>query len=105
MGVTFFTDRVYDFLFSLPTIPHSRVARGLALLEQYGHELRYPHSKKVAPGIFELRVHGDQSVRIFFAFHHSRAVILHAFIKKTNKIPPRELKKARDLYSMLLQGK
>ncbi|MDO8518420.1 MAG: type II toxin-antitoxin system RelE/ParE family toxin [bacterium] len=105
MEIRFFTDRVYDFLYSLSPVPRSRVAKGIALLGQYGNELRYPHTKKVTAGIFELRVHGDKSVRIFFTFHRSRAVILHAFVKKTDKIPPRELEKAKRLYSMLLQDK
>lgn len=103
MQIIFFTDAVYDFLYSLPTVPHARVLKGLALLEEYGNELRYPHTKKIVTGIFELRVHGDQSVRIFFAFHASRAVILHAFIKKTNKIAPREVMHAKHLYSILLR--
>jgi len=47
--------------------------------------------KKVAKEIYELRIIGKISVRIFVAFWNNEVIILHAFIKKGQKIPKREL--------------
>ena len=101
MEIVFFNDRVYDFLFSLEPKLHARVIKALGLLETYGNEIRYPHTKQVARGIFELRVVGDQHLRVFFVFHASKAVVLHAFIKKTKKIPKREIVYAQSAHSLL----
>jgi phage-related protein len=67
----------------------------------FGHELGLPHSKNIAKNLFELRVRGTQEVRLFYAFHERKALILHGFIKKSKRIPARELqianKKLKDL--------
>jgi phage-related protein len=48
-------------------------------------------------GLFELRPRGTEGIgRVFYCFvMNHRIVILHAFIKKTQETPDRELKLAR----------
>ena len=50
-----------------------------------------PASKSLGGGMFELRTTGKIQVRMFYCFHKGKAHILHAFVKKTAKIPSREL--------------
>jgi len=73
-----------------PTI--AKVLRTIDLLEKFGQKLGPPHTKKISANIFELRVPGKQEVRIFYSFHKSQIFLLHGFIKKSQKIPPREIK-------------
>ncbi len=45
----------------------------------------------MAKNIYELRVLGGLSVRIFYTFYNDNIWVLHAFIKKSQKIPKKEL--------------
>ena len=101
MEVVFANDQVYDFLQSFEGEFLGRVNKSLELLQQHGHKIRYPHSKCVAPSIFELRLLGNINLRIFFAFHKHKAVVLHSFIKKTQKIPKHELSYVMKIHSQL----
>ena len=85
---------VDEFILSLQAPAKSKVMRMIELLENFGHQIGSPYSKKVADGLFELRIRGTQEVRIFYAFHQNAAYLLHGFVKKSQKIPPNELKKA-----------
>lgn len=60
----------------------------------FGHTLGLPHSKKVHAKLFELRSRGKQEVRIFYAFHKDAAVLLHGFVKKSRRIPKKEIRTA-----------
>ena len=75
-----------------PTI--AKVLRTIDLLEKFGHRLGMPHSKKVKKDLFELRIRGKQEIRIFYGFHKKQIILVHAFIKKSQKTPQRELKAA-----------
>lgn len=74
----------------------ARIFQKLRLLEEYGNQLREPYSKHVKDGIFELRVkEGTNISRIFYFFYIGKKIILtNGFIKKTQKTPIEELKKA-----------
>jgi len=82
-----------------PTI--AKVLRIIDLLERFGFNLGLPHSKKAGAQLYELRIRGAQEVRLFYSFHKSRIFLLHGFIKKSQRIPSREmnlaLKKVRRL--------
>ena len=67
------------------------------MLEIGGTDLREPHSKHLDDGIFELRAKvGSNITRVLYFFVVKRGIILtHGFIKKTDKTPPEEIKKAK----------
>ena len=73
-----------------PTI--AKTIRTIDLLEKFGFALRLPHSKPVAKGLFELRTRGQQEIRILYTFHKGSAVLLHGFVKKSQKMPAKELR-------------
>lgn len=72
-------------------------ARLVEVLIEHGPSLRLPHSRALGDGLFELRPHGRTGIgRAFYCFMvGKRIVVLHAFIKKTQQTPERELKLAR----------
>ena len=67
------------------------------LLEEFGPQLRYPHTDVLGDGIFELRFKGKEGqVRILFFFLCGKRIIFtQGFIKKTQKTPKKEIKIAR----------
>lgn len=75
-----------------PTI--AKVLRTFELLEEFGSKLGPPYTKKVAKNIFELRIRGQQEIRIFYVFKNSEVILFHAFRKKSRKIPSSEIEKA-----------
>ena len=64
------------------------------LMLEFGPNLGMPHTKSVKGGLFELRVKSKEGIaRIFYCNKKGKIVImLHAFIKKSQKIPKKELK-------------
>jgi len=73
------------------------ITHDIDLLREFALDLRYPYVFKVGnTGIRELRTrHGSDYYRIlYFAFTGRKFVFLHAFLKKTRKMPPKELRVA-----------
>lgn len=84
-------DCVEKFIETLGKTTHARTMRGIELLERFNYELRLPHSKKIKKDLFELRIRGKQDVRIFYTFYKNEIILLHGCVKKSQKIPKREL--------------
>jgi phage-related protein len=59
-----------------------------------GPNLGEPHTKAFGGGLFELRLKGVEGIaRVFFCtLVGRRIVMLHGFVKKSGKTPPRERK-------------
>lgn len=81
-------------------------ARLIELLAEYGPSLRLPHSKAFGDGLFELRPRGKMGIgRAFYCFLAGKhIVVLHAFIKKSQQTPERELNLARKRLKELKNG-
>lgn len=77
------------------TLPPTLRARYIALskrMEQYGPNLGKPHTEAFGDGLFELRMKGAEGIaRVFFCtLVGQRIVMLHSFVKKTDKTPLKE---------------
>lgn len=94
MGIVYH-DEIKAFIKTLEKSTQSKVVRGIELIEQYGQNLGMPHVKKITASLYELRIRGQQEVRIFYAENHGRAILLHGFVKKTKKTPQREIETAQ----------
>ena len=62
-------------------------------MEEYGPNLGMPHTRALGNGLFEIRAKAEEGIgRVFFCTMVGRKIIiLHSFIKKTDKTPKREL--------------
>ena len=82
-------------------------ARIVELLMEHGPNLRLPHSRPFGDGLFELRPKGKSGIgRAFYCFLvGQRVVVLHAFVKKSQQTPDRELKLARKRMKEVLHGR
>lgn len=88
-------DSVETFLSSLTEKELAKAIRTIELLEEFGNDLGMPHSKHMSDGLLELRIRGTREIRIFYCFHKSKAILLNACIKKTEKTLDKELSRAR----------
>ncbi len=92
---------VLDFIQSLPPKHRAKIEREIDLLEEFGINLTYPHTRKIEgenyKGLWELRIQFASDIsRIFYFIHLDNTfVLLHGFVKKSNKTPERELEIAR----------
>ena len=80
--------------------PVGLLARFRALtvrMEAHGPNLGMPHTRALGDGLFEIRAKADEGIgRAFFCtMVRRKIIILHGFIKKTDKTPKRELDIAR----------
>ena len=66
-------------------------------MEVYGPDLGMPHTRAMGGGLFELRLKADEGIAHVFCctIVDRRIVMLHHFIKKSQKTPRKELYIAR----------
>jgi phage-related protein len=95
--IDYYSEDVRLEIDALPIGIRASYARLTELLEEFGLELRMPHSRAMGGGLFELRPRGREGIaRVFYCAKVGRKIIiLHSFIKKTNETPKRELDIAR----------
>jgi len=99
--VVFFKDYkgklpVKDYLYKQPIKDRSKMLKYIRFLKDRKGYLDEPYSRHIKGKIRELRVDfANRKHRIFyFTFVKQTIILLHAFTKKTNKTPRREIKKA-----------
>lgn len=95
MNVLYADAKIEQFVVDLEPQVNVKVVRTIDLLERFGYHLGMPHSKQIERHLFELRIRGHQDVRIFYTFRNTNVILLHGFIKKSMKIPSRELMTVR----------
>ena len=96
-SIEYFHSRVKEEIERWPSGILADYARIVELLIEFGPQLRMPHSRAMGDGLFELRPRGTEGIgRVSYCFMvQKRIVVLHAFVKKTEETPERELKLAR----------
>lgn len=78
-----------------------KVKSVLAHLSLKGPDLRRPHSDVVRGKIREIRCGlGRLEHRLLYFFDGRRAIVTHGFLKKTDKLPIRELTRAERIYEV-----
>lgn len=90
--ITYYSESVEEAVLGLPP---SLLARYFSLtdrMEIYGANLGAPHTTAFGGGLFELRMKGAEGIaRVFYCtLVGRRIVMLHSFVKKTQKTPPNE---------------
>ena len=95
--ITFYSDRVEAKIHALPGGFVARFVRYAERMEIFGPDLGMPHTRPMGDGLFELRLKAAEGIaRVFFCTVVARKiVVLHQFVKKSDKTPNRELKIAR----------
>jgi phage-related protein len=95
--ITYYSEAVQNEILALPAGFLARYLRYSDRMEVFGPDLGLPHTRAMGGGLFELRLKSAEgNARVFYCTIVGRKiVVLHQFIKKTDKTPPRELETAR----------
>jgi phage-related protein len=95
--IEYYSERVQHEIYNLPTSVGVRYIRLTDMLIEFGPNLGMPHTRAMGDGLFELRISGKEGIaRVFYCTAiRQRIIMLHSFVKKTEKTPKRELEIAR----------
>ena len=96
-SIEYFHPKVLAEIEAWPADILADYARIAELLMEHGPNLGLPHSRTLGDALFELRPRGRSGIgRAFYCFLIGRrAVVLHAFVKKSQQTPDPELALAR----------
>lgn len=99
MKVLFYKDEqgvspVFEFIKDLPTAAERKVFHAIRPLEEFGLGTHIIGVKKLkGTPLWEIRVLGKDNVRLFFVvLIQDIVLLLHGFVKKTQKTPTKEMR-------------
>jgi phage-related protein len=104
--VTFYSKRLESEILAFPAGFLARFLRYAERMEAFGPDLGMPHTRALGSGLFELRIKAAEGIaRVFYCtVINNRIVILHQFVKKTEKTPAKELDIARQRMKEVKHG-
>ena len=101
-NVEFYTDAngvkpVKVWLMGLDEHARAVVMRNIALLEELGIGIREPYVKALGGKLYEVRAKDHKGIYrvIYFAHTGKRFILLHGFVKKTQKTQRKEIELAK----------
>ena len=91
-------DPIQDWISQLSSHEQDACYDRLERLRDQGHELGFPAAEHLGDGIWELRIRVRKvRLRMLYFFHKREAVVIaQGFHKDTRKVPPAEIKKAKE---------
>ena len=95
--ISYYSDSVQEEILEMPAGFLGRYLRYADRMELYGPDLGMPHTRPMGEGLYELRLKAAEGIaRVFYCtIVGKKIVMLHQFIKKTDKTSPKELEIAR----------
>ena len=95
--VSFYSSALQKEILQLPAGLVARFLRYAERMEVYGPDLGMPHTRAMGAGLFELRLKAAEGIaRVLYCTLSNRGIVmLHQFIKKSEKTPRKELDTAR----------
>lgn len=111
--IAYYDERVQQDLLHFPQGLQVRYERLTSMMEEFGPNLGMPHTRTLGGGLFVLRLKAKEGIgRVFFCTITSPAsstssrlristgvnrkiVMIHSFVKKSQKTPKKELETAR----------
>ncbi|MBU8847966.1 MAG: type II toxin-antitoxin system RelE/ParE family toxin [Desulfobacterales bacterium] len=104
--IIYYNSKLEDKILSLSDGLLARYLRLTDLMIKFGSNLGMPHTKPIEKGLFELRVKSKEGIaRVFFCTKvGKKIIILHSFIKKSQKTPKKEIKIAKTRMSEVVKN-
>lgn len=95
--ITYYNRAVFDEIMALPKTTKARYVALTDMMMRYGSNIGMPHTKAMGDGLFEMRIKGQDNIaRVFYCTQKNKnIVVLHSFIKKTQRTPKKEIEIAR----------
>jgi len=96
-SIVYYSQEVQEEIMNLPVTLQARFIGLTDRMMEHGPNLGLPHTDAFGGGLFELRLKGAEGIaRVFFCLIvKQQIVMLHSFMKKTQKTPDKELKLAK----------
>ncbi len=103
--IDYFNESVQAELDSWPPGLRARYRALVLRMIEYGPNLGMPHTRALSGGLYEVRAKAAEGIgrALYCTLVGQRIVILHGFVKKSNKAPARELDLARDRMKQVLR--
>lgn len=96
---------VKEFVNSLDYKQRAKIRRVFLAIEEYGMWALIPHMKKLrGTPLWELRIIGKDNIRVFYVLIRDKVLMLHGFVKKSEKTPKGELEVALKRYHSWLEA-
>ncbi len=91
--VTFYNDKVEAKTLGFPSGILANFLHIAEMIEELGPNLGKPYVGKLSSGLYEVRAKGKEGIgrSLYCTVKGQEVVILHSFIKKTQKTPKKEL--------------
>ena len=91
--IDYYSEGLQRKLLALPVKIQARYIHLTARMEAFGPDLGMPHTRALGDALFELRLKGAEGIaRVFYCMLAGRRIVmLHQFVKKSEKTPRREL--------------
>ena len=88
---------VEDAIIEMPPKIQARMIRLLELIEAHGANLGAPHTEPMGDGLFEIRAKAKEGIgRGLFCYMKGKHIyMLHAFVKKSQRTPKKDLDLAK----------
>lgn len=104
--VTFYSEKVENQTLALPAGILANLLQILELVEEFGPSIGRPHTAPLGKGLFEIRAKGPEGISrsLFCLVKGQEIVILHSFIKKTQKVPKKHLDMARNRLKEVMEN-
>ncbi len=89
----YYSQKVQEETLALPEGILAKFLRVTEFIEEFGPNLGRPHTAPLGDGLFEIRVEGREGIEwsVFCVLRDKKIVILLTVIKKTDKIPKRQI--------------
>ena len=96
--IVYFNEDLQRTILAFPAGIQARYVHLTQRIRTFGPNLGMPHSRAMGEGLFELRMKSKEGIgRVFYCnLPDQRVMMLHAFVKKSEKTPTKELKIAHD---------
>ena len=95
--ISFFDEKVETQILRFPAGILANLLHILEMIEEFGPALGAPYTAPMGGGLFEIRARGKEGIgrALFGTAKGGEILILHSFIKKTQKTPKKDLAIAR----------
>jgi phage-related protein len=95
--IEFFSEKVSKDTLKFPKDILADLLKIFEMIEDLGPNLGYPYTTPMGKGLFEIRAKGKEGIgrSLFCTIKNQKVMILHSFIKKTQKTPKQDLDLAR----------
>jgi phage-related protein len=97
---------VFDYLKKIEDKHRSKIYKQLEFLKDSGGYVSEPYGRHIIGKIRELRVDFSNNYYriLYFTYVDKNIIILHAFLKRTDKTPNREIKIALNRYNDIINN-